>query len=121
VLELRGLSKHYAAGDGEEVRAIDDVSLSVMPGELLVLYGPSGSGKTTLLLLVAGLLQPDSGEVIVNGRDISALSGDERASYRLQELGYVDQVFDLLDGATVLQNAALKLWSGRAFADSRGL
>ena len=110
MLELRGLSKHYAAGDGEEVRAIDDVSLSVMPGELLVLYGPSGSGKTTLLLLVAGLLQPDSGEVIVNGRDISALSGDERAGYRLQELGYVDQVFDLLDGATVLQNAALKLW-----------
>jgi putative ABC transport system ATP-binding protein len=110
VLELRELTKHYPAGDGELLRAVDGVSLKVAAGELVALYGPSGSGKTTLLMLIAALLQPDSGAVIVDGRDISALSDDDRARYRLRELGYIDQAFDLLPGATVVQNAAMKLW-----------
>jgi putative ABC transport system ATP-binding protein len=102
--------KHYAGANGEVVRAVDGVSLSIARGELVALYGPSGSGKTTLLTLVAGLLRPDSGSVIVDGTAISELPSDDRARYRLRELGYVDQVFDLLDGATALENAALKLW-----------
>jgi putative ABC transport system ATP-binding protein len=110
VLELRELSKSYSVGDGDPVRAVDGVSLGIAAGELVALYGPSGSGKTTLLMLIAGLLAPDSGAVIVDGREISALGDDERARYRLRELGYVDQVFDLLPGATVVQNAAMKLW-----------
>jgi putative ABC transport system ATP-binding protein len=110
VLELRELSKRYLVGDGDPVRAVDGVSLQVARGELVALYGPSGSGKTTLMMLVAALLSPDSGAVIVDGREISALSGDDRARYRLRELGYVDQAFDLLPGANVLQNAAMKLW-----------
>jgi putative ABC transport system ATP-binding protein len=110
VLELRELSKRYPVGDGEPVRAVDGVSLRVAAGELVALYGPSGSGKTTLLMLIAGLLAPDSGAVIVDGREISTLGDDERSRYRLRELGYVDQVFDLLPGATVVQNAAMKLW-----------
>jgi putative ABC transport system ATP-binding protein len=110
VLELHKLVKHYPVVAGEPVRAVDDVSLSVAKGELVALYGPSGSGKTTLLLLVAGLLRPDSGEVVVDGRTVSTLSDDDRARYRLRELGYVDQVFDLLDGASAMQNAELKLW-----------
>jgi putative ABC transport system ATP-binding protein len=104
VLELRELSKRYPVGDGEPVRAVDSVS------QLVALYGPSGSGKTTLLMLIAGLLQPDSGAVIVDGREISGLSEDERARYRLHDLGYVDQAFDLLPGGNVAQNAAMKLW-----------
>jgi putative ABC transport system ATP-binding protein len=110
MLELRELVKHYPVGDGEPVRAVDGVSLRVDAGELVALYGPSGSGKTTLLMLVAALLRPDSGTVIVDGREISALSDDDRARYRLRELGYVDQAFDLLPGGTVVQNAAMKLW-----------
>jgi putative ABC transport system ATP-binding protein len=110
VLELRKLVKHYPIGGGESARAVDGVSLSVAGGELVALYGPSGSGKTTLMLLIAGLLCPDRGEVLVNGRVISALSDDDRARYRLGELGYVEQVIDLLEGASALQNAALKLW-----------
>jgi putative ABC transport system ATP-binding protein len=110
VLELRELSKRYAVGDGDPVHAVDGVSLQVARGELVALYGPSGSGKTTLLMLTAALLAPDSGAVIVDGREISALSGDDRARYRLRELGYIDQAFDLLPGGTVAQNAALKLW-----------
>jgi putative ABC transport system ATP-binding protein len=110
VLELRELSKRYPVGDGEPVRAVDAVSLRIAAGELVALYGPSGSGKTTLLMLVAALLAPDSGAVIVDGREISTLSDDDRARYRLRELGYIDQAFDLLPGGTVVQNAAMKLW-----------
>jgi putative ABC transport system ATP-binding protein len=110
VLELRKLSKHYPVGDGDPVRAVDDVSLKVAAGELVALYGPSGSGKTTLLMLIAALLAPDSGAVILDGREISSLSDDDRARYRLRELGYIDQAFDLLPGGTVTQNAAMKLW-----------
>jgi putative ABC transport system ATP-binding protein len=110
VLELRELVKHYPIAGGEWVRAVDGVSMSIERGELVVLCGPSGSGKTTLLTLIAGLLRPDTGTVIVDGLAISTLSEDDRARYRLRELGYVDQVFDLLEGASAVQNAALKLW-----------
>jgi putative ABC transport system ATP-binding protein len=110
VLELRDLVKHYRVGDGEPVCAVDGVSLSVDRGELVALYGPSGSGKTTLLMMIAALMRPDSGAVLVNGREISGLSYDEGARYRLHELGYVDQSLDLLPGARVIENASLKLW-----------
>jgi len=110
MLELRDLVKHYRLGDAEPVRAIDGASLSIEAGELVALYGPSGSGKTTLLMLIAGLIEPDSGAVLLDGRDISTLSDAERSRYRLRELGFVDQSTDLLPGGNVVQNAAMKLW-----------
>ncbi len=109
MLELRELIKHYAAVGSETVRAVDGVSLSVSPGEMLALYGPSGSGKTTLLLMVAALLEPTSGAVLVNGRDVSSLSEREASHYRLSELGFVRQNFDLLPGVSAIDNAVLKL------------
>lgn len=110
MLELRNLVKHYHVGDAEPVRAVDGVSLSIAAGELVALYGPSGSGKTTLLMLIAALIEPDSGAVLVDGRDISGLTDVERSHYRLRELGFVDQASDLLPGGNVVQNAAMKLW-----------
>jgi putative ABC transport system ATP-binding protein len=110
MLELRNLVKHYHLGDAEPVRAVDGVSLSVAAGEMVALYGPSGSGKTTLLMLIAALSEPDSGAVLVDGRDISGLTDAERSHYRLRELGFVDQTSDLLPGGNVVQNAAMKLW-----------
>jgi putative ABC transport system ATP-binding protein len=107
-LELRGIFKHYPSG-GETVRAVDGVSMSVAPGELVALYGPSGSGKTTLLEIVAGLLTPDAGEVIFDGRDVSELSPKESADYRLRDVGLVFQAFHLIAGASALDNAAVKL------------
>jgi putative ABC transport system ATP-binding protein len=86
------------------------VSLSVAAGEMVALYGPSGSGKTTVLMIAAALLEPDSGSVLVQGREISALSVREGAWYRRMELGFVRQSLDLVPGVGVLDNAALKLF-----------
>ncbi|HXA55397.1 MAG TPA: ABC transporter ATP-binding protein [Solirubrobacteraceae bacterium] len=109
MLELRDLVKHYRVGENETVRVVDGVSISVAPGELVAVYGPSGSGKTTLLMMIAALLRPDSGAVRVAGRDISELSEQEGARYRMHELGFVRQTFNLIPGVGALDNAALKL------------
>ncbi len=109
MLELRELVKHYPLLGGEPVRAVDGVSLSVAAGEMLALYGPSGSGKTTLLLMVAALLEPTGGAVLVNGRDVGSLSEREASRYRLSELGFIRQSFDLLPGVSTVDNTVLKL------------
>lgn len=109
-LELRELVKHYQVGEGEPVRAVDGVSLVVAPGEFVALYGPSGSGKSTLLNLIAALLEPDRGAVLVNGVDVAELSYKEACEYRLREVGIIGQPSDLLPGARAIQNASLKLW-----------
>jgi putative ABC transport system ATP-binding protein len=121
MLRLENVVKHYRVGEGEIVRAVDGVSLSVSAGELVALYGPSGSGKTTLLMLIAGLLTPDSGSVRVNGHEVSTLSERERAHYRRSELGFIRQSLDLIPGVRADDNAALKLLatSGRRDAQRR--
>ena len=113
MLELQGVVKHFPSSGGEVVRAVDDVTMSVASGELVALYGPSGSGKTTLLLMVAALLVPDRGEVLVGGRGLSRLSAREGARYRRLELGFVRQSLDLLPEVPAIDNAALKLFDNR--------
>jgi putative ABC transport system ATP-binding protein len=108
MLELVDLVKHYESA-GEPVRAVDGVSLGVNKGEMIALYGPSGSGKTTLLLMVAALLAPTSGRVLVAGREITSLSQREASQFRLMELGFVRQSFDLMPGVSAIDNAVLKL------------
>ncbi len=76
----------------------------------MALYGPSGSGKSTLLNLIAALLEPDRGTVLVNGVDVSGLSYKGACEYRLHEVGIMGQPSDLLPGARAIQNASLKLW-----------
>jgi putative ABC transport system ATP-binding protein len=118
-LELRGLVKHYRAGE-EVVRAVDGVSLTVQAGEFVALYGPSGSGKTTLLLLAAGLLAPDAGSVIFDGRDLGALTVREGSLFRRREVGFVFQSFHLIPGATAIENAAVKLLAdGYSVSDAK--
>jgi putative ABC transport system ATP-binding protein len=107
-LALRDVVKHYPSG-GETVRAVDGVSLKIEAGEFVALYGPSGSGKTTLLLLAAGLMAPDRGEVLFEGRNVGAMSARESASYRLRDVGFVFQSFHLMPGASALDNALIKL------------
>jgi putative ABC transport system ATP-binding protein len=114
VLELRNLVKHYQVGDGAPIHAVDGVSLRIARGEFVVLYGPSGSGKSTLLDLIAGLQAPDSGSVIVDGRDVVAMSRREADEYRLREIGIIGH--DLPPGWRAIQSASLKLLlsNGRA-------
>jgi putative ABC transport system ATP-binding protein len=108
LLEFRDVRKQYRTG-GEVVCAADGVSLVVDAGELVVLYGPSGSGKSTLLRIAAGIDAPDDGAVYVMGRDITRLSANDAADYRLHVLGWVNQESDLLEGASALDNASIKL------------
>jgi putative ABC transport system ATP-binding protein len=119
VLELRDLVKHYPAAGGEPVRAVDGVSLTVREGEIVALYGPSGSGKTTLLLMIATLLEPTAGSVLIGGRDLATLSEREASSFRLSELGFIRQNFDLLPGVSAIDNAVLKLLKQMRWHDAR--
>jgi len=119
VLELRDLVKHYPNGDGEPVRAVDGACLQVQAGEMVALYGPSGSGKTTLLLMVAMLLQPTSGAILIGGRDVVTLSERQASAFRLSELGFIHQSFDLMPGVSALDNATLKLLKTRRWGEAR--
>jgi putative ABC transport system ATP-binding protein len=108
-LAVNEVVKHYRDGDGTAVRALDGASLTIARGELVALYGPSGSGKSTLLSIVAALLAPDSGEVRVDGLDVTRLSGNAAAAYRLRHVGYITQAPGLLPSVSALDNATLKL------------
>lgn len=119
MLELRELVKHYPAVGGEPVRAVDGVSLTVAAGEMIALYGPSGSGKTTLLSMVARLLEPTSGAIVIGGRDISSLSEREASRFRLSELGFIRQSFDLLPGVSAIDNSVLKLLKTMRWRDAQ--
>jgi putative ABC transport system ATP-binding protein len=111
VLELEQVVKHYR-GAGEEVHAIDGVSLTVSPGEMLALHGPSGSGKTTLLKLAATLLAPERGTVHFDGVDLSSFSEDDASDYLLRDVGFVYQNPRLMPRVSALENASIKLLLG---------
>ena len=106
VLELQGVTKRRGKGI-QSVRALRGVSLSLEPGEVVLIEGPSGSGKTTLLTLAAGLLSPDDGEVSLAGANLAALSPGERRAHRARNVGFVFQRANLLDGLTARENVLI--------------
>jgi putative ABC transport system ATP-binding protein len=108
MLELRQVSKVYAQG-AAEVHALRDVSLDVAPGTMVAVMGPSGSGKSTLLTIAGSLEEPTSGQVLVAGWDLAALSRNDKARLRRQSIGYVFQDFNLLPGLTAAENVSLPL------------
>jgi putative ABC transport system ATP-binding protein len=108
MLELESARKYYST-DADEIRAVDDISLTIHPGELVALFGPSGSGKTTLLLLAAGLLRCDSGTVCFEGSDLGSMPKRDVLEYRRTKLGFVFQNFNLVPGMDAMENVMLPL------------
>ena len=113
VVEAEKLTKIYHRGS-EDVRALDSVTFTIMPGEFVAITGPSGSGKTTLLQLVGGMDLPTSGSLRVAGHDMVKLSDSVLTRLRRDHIGFVFQHFSLLPTLTVAENVALPaMFSGR--------
>ncbi|MBU3719611.1 MAG: ABC transporter ATP-binding protein [Burkholderiaceae bacterium] len=108
MIELRHVSKSYRRGD-QRVPVLQDLSLKVRSGEFLALMGPSGSGKSTLLNLIAGIDRPDTGEIIIDGRDITRLTESELAGWRSTNVGFIFQFYNLIPVLTAFENVALPL------------
>ncbi len=105
VLELENLGKRYGAGRP----VFEGLNLALAPGAYVAIMGESGVGKSTLLNLLAGLDQPDSGRVVLEGSDLAALSDDDRTLLRRRSVGFVFQAFHVLPYLTAEQNVALPL------------
>lgn len=108
ILTLRQVSKFYQTAD-HRLTILDNINLSVQPGESLAITGSSGSGKTTLLGLCAGLDRPSSGSIHLNGIALESLTEDERAAIRNQYVGFIFQNFQLLPTLTALENVMVPL------------
>jgi putative ABC transport system ATP-binding protein len=108
LLELREVSRAYGEGSAS-VNALREVSLSVDQGEMVAVMGPSGSGKSTLLTIAGTLEEPSSGQVLVGGHPVGAMSRAAKARLRRHTIGYVFQDFNLLPGLTAAENVALPL------------
>lgn len=108
VLVLETVSKIYRQGR-QSVRALDSVDLTISRGEFTAIAGPSASGKTTLLNLAAGLDEPDSGKVVLGGRDLTAMSRRAKARLRLHQLGFVFQSYNLVPVLSAQENAEFVL------------
>jgi putative ABC transport system ATP-binding protein len=102
-LELRGVSKRYGTGQGGEVTAADGVTFSIGAGAFVALTGTSGSGKSTMLHMIGAIERPDSGVIVCNGTEVTALRGRAQADYR-RSVGFVFQRYNLLPGLTALDN-----------------
>ena len=102
-LELCGVSKRYGTGTGGQVTATANVTFTIEAGAFVALTGASGSGKSTMLHMIGALERPDSGTIISNGTDITALRGTAQADYR-RTVGFVFQRYNLLPGLTAKDN-----------------
>jgi putative ABC transport system ATP-binding protein len=108
VVQTRQLTKIYRQGE-INVTALNRIDLDIATGEFLVLMGPSGSGKSTLLHIIAGIDRPTSGQCVVQGIDVAALSESQLADWRNQNVGFVFQTFNLIPVLTAYENVELPL------------
>ena len=108
ILSCESLTRTYPSG-GREITVLRDITFELEAGRILAITGPSGSGKSTLLGLLAGLDRPTSGRVLLDGRDLSTLTEDERAALRAATVGFVFQSFHLIPTLTARENVQVPL------------
>lgn len=106
IMQVENVTRRFGSG-ATEVVAVHDVSLTVMPGEVVLVMGPSGSGKTTLLSMLGGLLQPSDGRIQIGSDDLTTLNERRLPDVRLRHIGFVFQDFNLLSALSCLDNVAL--------------
>lgn len=107
-IELQNVSKIYKSGE-TQFKALDDISFEIKSGEFVAIFGPSGSGKSTLMHLIGGLDKPTSGTIMVGGQNLNNMNDRQLARYRNEKVGFVFQIFNLLQGITTLNNVILPL------------
>lgn len=112
MIELKKVSKVYELG-GEKIYALDGVTLSLEQGDFLAVVGPSGSGKSTLANIIGGLDRPDSGEVLVDGTNITGMKDAQLSQYRNKTVGFIFQSFNLQPTLTAMENVMVPLLFAR--------
>lgn len=106
ILETKDLVKYYGSGENL-VKAIDHTDIQIGPGEFAAVVGRSGSGKSTLLHMMGGLDRPDSGQMLIEGRDIFRLKDDQLAVFRRRKIGFIFQSYNLVPSLNVWENIVL--------------
>ncbi len=119
LIETSKLQKIYVLGDSE-VRALDDVSVNINPGEFVAVMGPSGSGKSTFMNVIGCLDEPTSGKYLLDGIDVSKMDRDELAQIRNEKIGFVFQGFNLLSRTSALENVEVPLLYNNTPPKERG-
>ena len=107
-LEIAGLNKRYQVG-AQSIHVLRDLDLSVEKGEMIAIVGASGVGKSTLLHVIGGLDKPDSGRVVVDGQDVTAMADETRVMFRNTKVGFVFQFHHLLPEFSALENAEMPM------------
>lgn len=113
VIKLSNVSKEYLLGDGSIFQALKNIDIEITEGEYVSLIGPSGSGKSTLMHVIGLLDKPSTGEVIINGNDISKLDDDRTSTLRSEFVGFVFQQFNLINKLTIKENILLPIGYAR--------
>jgi putative ABC transport system ATP-binding protein len=108
IISIRRVVKNYIRG-GQTVEVLTGLTLDIQRGEFVALMGPSGSGKSTLLNLIAGIDKPTSGELLIDGEDITRLSESELAHWRAEKVGFIFQFYNLMPVLSALENVELPL------------
>ena len=108
IVEARDLVKYYYAGENV-VKAVDHIDLEIERGRFTAIVGRSGSGKSTLLHIIGGLDRPDSGQVLIEGKDIFKLRGNQLAAFRRRKIGFVFQDYNLIPSLNVWENVVLPI------------
>jgi len=108
IVEVRDLVKYYGSGENL-VKAVDHTNLEIERGRFTAVVGRSGSGKSTLLHIIGGLDRPNSGKVIIEGKDIFSLKDDELAAFRRKKIGFVFQDYNLIPSLNVWENVVLPI------------